>query len=121
MRYDLEKPKSHTADQPTAMRGRNTEYQQSHDIRKTLKVKQSFINSVARFMFSSTVIIILPNVTNSLETHISVWHRTLISIPQHGSSIFFQTKSIMHLFEIHSVGWETHFFYAYLSKIEIIL
>ena len=35
--YDQEMPQSHTADQPTASRGRAAEYQQSHDTRKTFK------------------------------------------------------------------------------------
>ena len=38
--YDQEIPQSHTADQPTAPLGRATTHKQSHDIRKTIKVKQ---------------------------------------------------------------------------------
>ena len=34
--YDQELPRSHTADQPTAPRGRVTEQQQQQNIRKTI-------------------------------------------------------------------------------------
>ena len=39
-KYDQEIPESHTAGQPTALWGRDTEHEQSQNIRKTIKVEQ---------------------------------------------------------------------------------
>ena len=46
--YDQEIPQLHTADQPTAPRGRASEHQQSQEIRKTFQVKQPALSSSSR-------------------------------------------------------------------------
>ena len=46
--YDQEMPQSHSADQPMTPGGRGTEHKQSHDSKKTIKVKQLALSSSPR-------------------------------------------------------------------------
>ena len=51
--YDQEIPKSHTADQPTAPRGRATKHLQQQDTQKTIKAKQQALSSSSRWLQQS--------------------------------------------------------------------
>ena len=46
--YDQEIPQFHTTDKPAASWGRVTEHKQSHNIGKTIKVKQPILSSSTR-------------------------------------------------------------------------
>ena len=48
--YDHEIPHSHTADQPTALRGSATEHPQQKHIRKTIIAKQLAFSSSSRWL-----------------------------------------------------------------------
>ena len=53
--YDQEIPQSETGDQPTAPRGRATDYLQLQDIRKKAKAKQPVLSSSSRNLFPYSV------------------------------------------------------------------